>query len=56
MSWIYRLDFETKEATGFKSRSNEAPVDLKVGPEGDLLFLNRADGSVEQIQYTTPGP
>lgn len=54
--WICRLDPETAEEVPFKSGSGEAPVDLKVGPEGDLLFLNRAGGSVEKISYTTPAP
>ena len=52
--WIRRLDPETKEVTPFKAGSDEAPVDLKVGPEGELFFLSRAGGTVEKISYTTP--
>ncbi len=54
--WIRQFDPVTKEETGFKSKSGEAPVDVKDGPEGDLFFLNRAGGTVEKISYTTPAP
>ncbi len=54
--WIRQFDPVTKEETGFKSKSGEAPVDVKDGPEGDLFFLSRAGGTVEKISYTTPAP
>ncbi len=54
--WIRQFDPVTKEETGFKSSSGEAPVDLKDGPEGDLFFLNRAGGTVEKISYNAPAP
>lgn len=54
VGWIRRFDPTTKAVTGFKSGSNENPVDLKVGQDGDLYFLARGSGSVEKISYTPP--
>ena len=39
--WIRRLDLATRSAVGFKSASNERPVDLKVGAEGPVLSRPR---------------
>ncbi|MCA1740715.1 MAG: PQQ-dependent sugar dehydrogenase, partial [Actinobacteria bacterium] len=50
--WINKYDPDTDTVTGFKSRSGEQPVDLKVRNEGDLYFLARGTGSVEKISYT----
>ena len=52
--WIRLFDPVTNEETGFKPKSGEAPVDLKIGSEGDLYFLSRSAGSVESISYTPP--
>jgi glucose/arabinose dehydrogenase len=52
--WIRKLDSATNEATPFKSGSGERPVDLKVSREGNLYFLARGTGSVEQIAPSTP--
>ncbi len=53
--WIRQLDPATSEdPVTFKAGSGEQPVELKVGPEGDLYFLSRSAGSVESISYTTP--
>ena len=52
--WIDRFDPGTKQATTFKSASDEQPVDLKVSEGGDLYFLARGTGSVEKISYTPP--
>lgn len=49
--WIRRLDTATKGVTTFKASSDERPVDLKVGAEGDLYFLSRGAGSVERISH-----
>jgi streptogramin lyase len=49
---INKYDPDTDTVTGFKSRSGEQPVDLKVRNEGDLYFLARGTGSVEKISYT----
>lgn len=49
--WIRKLDLATKGVTTFKAASDERPVDLKVGPEGDLYYLTRSAGSVERISY-----
>src|SRR4028119_122228 len=44
---IARYDAATDTATGFVSGADESPVDPKVGSEGNLIFLARATGSVE---------
>ena len=49
--WIRKLDPATKTAEGFKANSNEKPVDLRVGQDGDLYFLARGTGSVERIRF-----
>lgn len=49
--WIRRLDPESGTASDFKASSDQAPVDLKVGDDGDLYFLSR-NGSVQRIRYT----
>jgi hypothetical protein len=50
--WIARHDIATDTATGFASGAGEFPVDLKVGSEGDLFFLARATGSVENTLHS----
>lgn len=55
--WIRQLDpAALEDPVTFKFGSNESPVDLKVGPEGDLYFLSRSAGSVENISYTATSP
>lgn len=48
--FIRRLDPRTGEVTGFAS-GLPAPVDLKVGSEGDLYYLSRGTNSIERIRY-----
>ena len=50
--WIRKLDPATNMVEGFKASSDEHPVDLKVGSDGDLYFLARGTASVERIHYT----
>ena len=56
--WVRRLDFadpgnpEQFAVTPFKGGSNEGPVDIKVGSDGDLYFLARGTNSVERISYS----
>jgi len=47
---IRRLDLSTKSASNFASNVT-SPVDLKVGPDGALYYLQRG-GAVRKISYT----
>ena len=54
--WIRDYDPVTNTVEGFKASSGflaEGPVDLQVGPEGDLYFLAYITGSVEKIHYAS---
>jgi hypothetical protein len=51
---IRRLDLGTRSASNFASNVT-SPVDLKVGPDGALYYLQRA-GAVRKISYTGTSP
>jgi glucose/arabinose dehydrogenase len=53
--WIRRIDPVTSSDVGFASGIS-APVDLKVGPDGALYYLARADGRVGRISYSAAEP
>ena len=53
--WINRLDPETRRVTTFAS-DIDAPVDLRVGPDGNLYYLSRGAGSVHRISFRSEGP
>ncbi|QSQ21419.1 PQQ-dependent sugar dehydrogenase [Pyxidicoccus parkwayensis] len=52
--WIRVLDPNTATTELFAS-GLDAPVDLAVGPEGSLYYLDRGRKSVHRIQYTPNG-
>ncbi|MGE3780686.1 MAG: PQQ-dependent sugar dehydrogenase, partial [Pirellulaceae bacterium] len=43
-------------ATNIPTRYDGGPVDLEVGPDGALYYLNRLGGGVFRIQYTAQAP
>jgi glucose/arabinose dehydrogenase len=51
--WIRRLNPADNSVTGFAT-GIPAPVDLRVGPDGNLYYLARGSGSVFRIHYTAP--
>jgi glucose/arabinose dehydrogenase len=51
-SWINVLNPETKEVTNFATNVANNPVDLKVGPDGNLYYLSRWFNAVYTIRYT----
>jgi glucose/arabinose dehydrogenase len=51
--WIRKLDADGESVSGFASGAN-FPVDLKVGPDGGLYYLE-VGGSVRVIRPTTGG-
>ena len=59
-SWIYSIDPSSPAtATQFATSTSNAPVDLKVGPDGALYYLSRSSGGspgIYRIGYadTTP--
>ncbi|MFP2909922.1 PQQ-dependent sugar dehydrogenase [Pyxidicoccus sp. 3LFB2] len=52
--WIRVLD-PTTGATELFATSLNAPVDLDVGPDGSLYYLDRGEDSVRRIRYTATG-
>jgi glucose/arabinose dehydrogenase len=40
--------------TGFASSISGGPVDLKVGPDGNIYYLSRNNGTLVQVTYTAP--
>jgi glucose/arabinose dehydrogenase len=50
--WIRRYDPATDSASSFASGLS-FPVDLQVGPDGNLYYLERGTGSVSKIAYTS---
>jgi glucose/arabinose dehydrogenase len=61
--WISYIDpastnpkVPTSFATGIPSSYVGGPVDLEVGPDGALYYLNRQGGGVFKIQYTAAPP
>jgi glucose/arabinose dehydrogenase len=52
--WIRKLDADSKSVSGFASGAS-FPVDLKVGPDGGLYYLERGSGSVRVIRPSTSG-
>ncbi len=53
--WIRYLDPATGTVTGFLSGAN-GPVDLKVGPDGSLFYLNINNGTIGRVQNTASTP
>ena len=51
--WIRRLNPADNSVTGFAT-GIPAPVDLRVGPDGNLYYLARGSGSIFRIHYTAP--
>jgi glucose/arabinose dehydrogenase len=49
--WIRTLEPATGSSTLFATEL-DAPVDLDVGPDGSLYYLDRGDDSVHRIRYT----
>jgi glucose/arabinose dehydrogenase len=49
--WIKRLDVATGKVTSFVDNSSQHPVDLRVGPQGDLYYLALGTGDVERVGY-----
>jgi glucose/arabinose dehydrogenase len=49
--WIRVLDPSSNQATGFATGIS-LPVDLKVGPDGDLYYLARGSNAVYRVSYT----
>jgi glucose/arabinose dehydrogenase len=48
--WIRKLNPADNSVTGFAT-GIASPVDLRVGPEGDLYYLARGSGAIFKIQY-----
>jgi glucose/arabinose dehydrogenase len=49
--WIRKLDSDGDGVEGFATGANQ-PVDLKVGKNGRLYYLERGSGSVFEVRYT----
>lgn len=49
--WIRRYDPKTDRAFGFAT-GFDLPVDLEVGPDGGLYYLERGTGTLSRIAYT----
>ena len=49
--WIKRFDPIQRTVHRFKGMSDERPVDIDIGRDGNLYFLSRTPGSVEKIRY-----
>jgi glucose/arabinose dehydrogenase len=49
--WIRHFDPATGAVTGFAT-GIDAPVDVKVGPDGSLYYVSIATGSLYRIQFT----
>jgi glucose/arabinose dehydrogenase len=49
--WIKRFDPGTNTVTGFAPASALQPIDLDVGPDGNVYYLSRAESSVTKISY-----
>jgi glucose/arabinose dehydrogenase len=49
--WIRRLNPDTYAARDFAAGTT-SPVDVKVGPDGSLYYLERSVGRIGQISYT----
>jgi glucose/arabinose dehydrogenase len=53
--WIRRFDPRTGTSSAFASETG-FPVDLQVGPEGDLYYLSRETSAVTRIRKAAAGP
>ncbi|HWC29074.1 MAG TPA: LamG-like jellyroll fold domain-containing protein, partial [Dehalococcoidia bacterium] len=49
--WIQRYDPATDTVTDFLTGA-AGPVDIQVGPDGSLFYLNINNGSVRRVQYS----
>jgi glucose/arabinose dehydrogenase len=52
--WIRKLDAADGESVSGFARGASSPVDLKVGPDGGLYYLELGSGSVRVIRPSTP--
>src|SRR5215217_567899 len=52
--WIRKLDADSESVSGLASGASR-PVDLKVGPDGGLYYLELGSGSVRVIRPDTGG-
>ena len=52
--WIYYISPSSPSTTIQFAVTLSNPVDLKVGPDGDLYYLARGTGSVGKFSYQTP--
>lgn len=53
--WVRRLDIGSGVVSPFATGLSE-PIDLKVGPEGSLYYLERGVGAVGKITFSAPQP
>jgi glucose/arabinose dehydrogenase len=51
-NWIYYLNPTSPNTPTLFHTGLRGPVDMTVGPEGALYYLQRGDGSVRRIRYT----
>ena len=49
--WIKKRDAATGAVTDFMASSSPHPVDLKVGPDGNLYYLSRGSQSVVRVNF-----
>jgi len=50
-NWIRRIDPATKTVSGFATNAS-SPVDVRVGYDVSLYYLNHGDGSLHKVVYT----
>jgi glucose/arabinose dehydrogenase len=50
--WIRRYDPVTKTVSDFATTTTPHPVDIKVGPDGNLYYLSRGVGAVVKVTFT----
>lgn len=50
--WIRRYDPGTGKVTDFAIDTSPHPVDLKIGPDGNLYYLSRGTGNVVRVTYS----
>ncbi|MBY0507099.1 MAG: PQQ-dependent sugar dehydrogenase [Bryobacteraceae bacterium] len=53
--WIYRLNLTTRTITQFVT-GNSFTVDLKVGPDAALYYLQRGGGELHRVQVSNSAP
>ncbi len=50
--WIRRFNPNTGQVTDFAIDTSPHPVDLKIGPDGNLYYLSRGTGNVVRVTYS----